>query len=143
MTETCFKGQSKVELMEELVNCYVGTGICPFCTGVKGEDSFMKNHLKHCHIDNAVSFLNVLILPCRKEESYRSHFHCPFCFNVYGRKAHMLRHLNRLNGKCGEVKGRQSWSAKSQNVDSKGKHINDEKNRHENNLEREYTHVNI
>nr|XP_039253461.1 uncharacterized protein LOC120330648 isoform X3 [Styela clava] len=151
MTETCFKGQSKVELMEELVNCYVGTGtgICPFCTGVKGEDSFIKNHLKHCHIDNAVSFLNVLILPCRKEEcysrrskqeSYRSHFHCPFCFNVYGRKAHMLRHLNRLNGKCGEVKGRQSWSAKSQNVDSKGKHINDEKNRHENNLEREYTH---
>ncbi|XP_077975810.1 uncharacterized protein LOC120330648 isoform X3 [Styela clava] len=101
MTETCFKGQSKVELMEELVNCYVGTGICPFCTGVKGEDSFIKNHLKHCHIDNAVSF---------------------------------------LNGKCGEVKGRQSWSAKSQNVDSKGKHINDEKNRHENNLEREYTH---
>ncbi|XP_077972358.1 uncharacterized protein LOC120336421 isoform X3 [Styela clava] len=93
--------------------------------------------------------ISVLILPCRKEEcysrrskqeSYRSHFHCLFCFNVYGRKAHMLRHLNRLNGKCGEVKGRQSWSAKSQNVDSKGKHINDEKNRHENNLEREYTH---
>ncbi|XP_077971751.1 uncharacterized protein LOC144425868, partial [Styela clava] len=99
-----FEG-SKSEILEKLSS----GSECPLCHP-KTAIVHLGKHLEVMHLNNAISFSNVFILPCRRKcfalfrksesEKKRSHFHCPYCPKMYGRSAYLKSHLSSQRGKC-------------------------------------------